>query len=411
MNYKDILIQLASMTTPYVYDNTVSFLELDRKLYKIVHELIVAMQGLSTDYDNLKTYVDDYFKNLNLDTEVQKVINQMVDDGTLAKIINEELLTEINQNVDKLTSDIESINGSITTINDEIDTANTNINTNSENIKTLKNKTQIQNATCEENANYILVNPDFKIEANDVIFIHFNPAIDKSADATLTINNVAKNVIKEDGSLYKGEDIENKDLILKVASAGLIQIVDIANLQEQINTTNTNIGDKDTLNTNDKSSLVNAINEVNDKSNTNETDINSIKSFLNLTNQIDINLAECTVSNGNIDLENSWFNVVTNADKTYMKAYGYIRVENITVPSINYINVTLPDVGIRPSGNITVRPCGNTVYSENKAGRYTSMILKTDGTIDLHLNGSNNNDTSILGYFIPFLIYVENFGD
>ena len=240
MKYKDVLIKLASMTLPYVYDSEISFLELDRKLYKIVHELIVAMQDLSTDYDNLKTYVDDYFKNLNLESEVQTIINQMVDDGTLADIINDELLTEINQNVDKLTSDIETINDSITTINGKIDTANTNIGTNSNNIKTLKNKTQIQNATCEQNANYILTNPDFKIEANDVIFIHFNPAIDKSAEATLTINDVAKNVIKEDGSLYKGQDIENKDLILKVASAGLIQIVDIADLQEQINTINSN---------------------------------------------------------------------------------------------------------------------------------------------------------------------------
>lgn len=240
MKYKDVLIRLASMTLPYVYDDTISFLELDRKLYKIVHELIVAMQGLSTDYDNLKNYVDDYFKNLDLESEVQTIINQMVDDGTLADIINDELLTEINQNIEKLTSDIETINGSITTIDERIDTANTNIDTNSNNIKTLKNKTQIQNATCEENANYILTNPDFKIEANDVIFIHFNTAIDKSADATLTINDVAKNVIKEDGSLYKGQDIENKDLILKVASAGLMQIVDIVDLQEQINTINTN---------------------------------------------------------------------------------------------------------------------------------------------------------------------------
>lgn len=247
MNYKDVLIKLASMTTPYVYDDTISFLELNRKLYHVVNELILAMQGLSTDYENLKDYVDDYFKNLNLESEVQTVINQMVDDGTLANIINEEVLTEINQNIDKLSNDIDTINGSITTINSSIttinsriDTANTNINTNSENIKTLKNKTQIQNATCEQNANYILANPDFKIEGNDVIFIHFNPAIDKSKEATLTINNVAKNVIKEDGSLYKGEDIENKDLILKVATAGLIQIVDIADLQEQINAINTN---------------------------------------------------------------------------------------------------------------------------------------------------------------------------
>ena len=182
MNYKDILIQLASMTIPYVYDNTVSFLELDRKLYKIVHELIIAMQGLNTDYEEfktdmtnsfnefttiindnfdefksdvnnqmtmfeenmntnfnnfkteindsfndfkteiegsfntlegefntLKTYVDNYFANLNLDDEVQAVIQKMVDDGTLANIINNELLADINNQITEINQEMEQL--------------------------------------------------------------------------------------------------------------------------------------------------------------------------------------------------------------------------------------------------------------------------------------------------------------
>lgn len=171
MRYKDILIKLASMTVPYVYDNTISFLELDRKLYKIVHELIVAMQGLNADYEQfktdmtnsfnefqttinnnfdefksdvnnqintfeenmntnfesfkteiegsfntlegefntLKTYVDNYFENLNLDEEVQTVIQKMVDDGTLANIINNELLAGINNQITEINQEIEQL--------------------------------------------------------------------------------------------------------------------------------------------------------------------------------------------------------------------------------------------------------------------------------------------------------------
>ena len=242
MSYKDILIKLASMTTPYVYDDTISFLELNRKLYHVVNELILAMQGLSTDYENLKDYVDDYFKNLNLENEVQRVINQMVEDGTLGKLINEELLGEINNNIAEITSEIETINSSLTTTNDRIDDTNTNVSslqtnlqTANKNITTLDNRGEIQLATCQENANYILNNKNFIIKENDVIYIHFNASVNKDSDATLTINDTTKNVIKEDGSLYKGSDIENKDLILKVTQAGLIQVVDIATLQEQIN--------------------------------------------------------------------------------------------------------------------------------------------------------------------------------
>lgn len=171
MNYKDVLIKLASMTIPYVYDDTVSFLELDRKLYKIVHELIIAMQGLNSDYEQFKTdmtnsfneftttinnnfdkfksdvnnqiktfdenitgefntfkteiesnfntlegkfntlkdYVDNYFANLNLDEEVQAVIQKMVDDGTLANIINNELLGDINNQITQINQEIEQL--------------------------------------------------------------------------------------------------------------------------------------------------------------------------------------------------------------------------------------------------------------------------------------------------------------
>ena len=410
MNFREILIRIIGMTTPYVYDNNISLLELVRRLYKFVNELATCVQDLDKEFTDLKEYVDNYFNNLDISSEIKTVLNEMIEDGTLAEIINDELLGNINNE--------------ITSINEALATVNSTLQAQRAELTYLTYRDRFQVATCSANSNYVITNSDFTIQNDDVIFIHFNEALDGTKDATLTINGIAKSVITKEGTLYKGSDIGNQDIILRVTDAGLIQVVDILYFQEQINdnkesivtltnnlnTTNTNIGNKDTLNTTDKSSLVNAINEVNNKSDENTTDINSIKSFLNLNNQIDINLAECPVSDGSIDLANSSFNVVTNADKTYLKAYGYIRVENITNP-INFINITLPDIGIRPTENITVRPCGNTIYSGNIAGRHTTMILKTDGTIDLRLNGSGNSHPSILGYFIPFLIYVENFGD
>lgn len=228
MNYKDVLIKLASMTVPYVYDDALSFLELDRKLYKIVHELIIAMQGLSNNYDELKDYVNEYFSNLNLSSEVQAIINKMVEDGTIAEIINSELFDNLNQ-------EISTINESITGINKNITELQDNTKNNTDNITNLEARAILHAAECNENANYFISDESLEIKENDILYIHFNPAIVNTSDATLTINNVARNVINKEGSLFKGQDLENKDLILKVSNVGLIQIVDVADLQKQIN--------------------------------------------------------------------------------------------------------------------------------------------------------------------------------
>ena len=228
MNYKDVLIKLASMTIPYVYDDEVSFLELDRKLYKIVHELIIAMQGLSNNYDELKDYVNEYFSNLNLSSEVQTIINKMVKDGTIAEIINSELFDNLNQ-------EISTINESITGINKNITELQNTTKNNTDNITNLEARNTFHVAECNENANYFISDESLEIKENDILYIHFNPAIVDTSDATLTINSVARNVISKEGSLFKGKDLENKDLILKVSNVGLIQIVDVADLQKQIN--------------------------------------------------------------------------------------------------------------------------------------------------------------------------------
>ena len=221
MNFREILIRIIGMTTPYVYDNNISLLELVRRLYKFVNELATCVQKLDEEFTDLKEYVDNYFNNLDISSEIKTVLNEMISDGTLAEIINDELLGNIN-------NEISSINEALATVNSTLEQHATELTY-------LTYRDRFQVATCSANSNYAITNSNFTIQNDDVIFIHFNEALDGTKDATLTINGIAKSVITKEGTLYKGSDIENQDIILRVTDAGLIQVVDILYFQAQIN--------------------------------------------------------------------------------------------------------------------------------------------------------------------------------
>lgn len=221
MNFREILIRIIGMTTPYVYDNNISLLELVRRLYKFVNELATCVQALDKEFTDLKDYVNNYFDNLDISSEIKTVLNEMISDGTLSNIINDELLGNIN-------NEITSINETLATVNSTLESHATELNY-------LTYRDRFQVANCSANSNYAITNSNFTIQNDDVIFIHFNEALDGAKDATLTINGTAKSVITKEGTLYKGSDIENQDIILRVTDAGLIQVVDILYFQEQIN--------------------------------------------------------------------------------------------------------------------------------------------------------------------------------
>lgn len=227
MNFREILIRIIGMTTPYVYDNNISLLELVRRLYKFVNELATCVQDLDKEFTDLKKYVDNYFNNLDISSEIKSVLNEMIEDGTLAEIINQELLGNINNE--------------ITSINESLATVNSTLEAHATELTYLTYRDRFQVANCSANSNYAITNSNFTIQNDDVIFIHFNEAIDGTKDATLTINGIAKSVITKEGTLYKGSDIENQDIILRVTDAGLIQVVDILYFQEQINENKENI--------------------------------------------------------------------------------------------------------------------------------------------------------------------------
>lgn len=99
MNYREVLIRLMSMTTPFVYDSEESFLQMLRKFYQYLHELTEATKTLSDEVDEVKSDMATLEDDINqkiveinellvaYDLKIDRIANELyvyVDD----KIIN-----------------------------------------------------------------------------------------------------------------------------------------------------------------------------------------------------------------------------------------------------------------------------------------------------------------------------------
>lgn len=89
MNYREILIRLMSMTTPFVYDSEESFLQMLRKFYQYLHELTKASKEMSDDIDELRNEMTSFEEQINdeivrinelleeYDLKIDRVANQL----------------------------------------------------------------------------------------------------------------------------------------------------------------------------------------------------------------------------------------------------------------------------------------------------------------------------------------------
>lgn len=88
MNYREILIRLISMTTPFVYDSEESFLEMLRKFYKYLHELTEASKMMSDDITELRNEMTSFESQIN--EEIEKINDLLVEyDIKIDRVANE----------------------------------------------------------------------------------------------------------------------------------------------------------------------------------------------------------------------------------------------------------------------------------------------------------------------------------
>lgn len=98
---------------PLVYDDSLSYYELLCKVVKAIGDVISNVDGVREDmiklveaYNELKKYVDTYFDNLDVSAEVDKKLDEMAADGTLADIINDQIFQDL---VKKLETEISRV--------------------------------------------------------------------------------------------------------------------------------------------------------------------------------------------------------------------------------------------------------------------------------------------------------------
>ena len=99
------------------------FCKLGQEMNKIINSVNDCgnqVENLTTAYINLENFVNNYFSDLNLQSQVDNKLDAMAEDGTLAEIINQEIFGEIQENIETLQGDVSDINDSISGITDDI---------------------------------------------------------------------------------------------------------------------------------------------------------------------------------------------------------------------------------------------------------------------------------------------------
>lgn len=191
--------------------------------------------------------------------------------------------------------------------------------------------------------------------------------------------------------------------------------VNIASTNTNIGAVNNKIGDLEDLDTTAKTSTVVAINEVNTKTATNATKIQQNTELINEVMQ-KFNLYNITkytsptgltITNGSISSIN--MTVATNSDKSICKIYGeLVTTGNTTGASVE---VTLPtDFDVEE--NFAVFPSGLRLGAYGESSASVNVInyinFKTNGNVVLGFTSKGSGNYAI---WIPFLIFVKNFGD
>ena len=106
MNYREILIRLMSMTTPFVYDSEESFLQMLRKFYKYLHELTEATKELSDDIIELRTEVNNFEVEIN--EEIQRINDILVEYDIKIERVKNELKVYVNDEIANLRNYVDS---------------------------------------------------------------------------------------------------------------------------------------------------------------------------------------------------------------------------------------------------------------------------------------------------------------
>lgn len=80
------------------------FCKLGKEMNKIITSVNSSgeqVEKLTDAFNNLQNYVNNYFDNLDVQNEIDTKLDVMAQDGSLAKIINQDIFNQLNEKIDK----------------------------------------------------------------------------------------------------------------------------------------------------------------------------------------------------------------------------------------------------------------------------------------------------------------------
>ena len=137
VNNPSPFITFTARTIPATFDTSMSYQEglfalvdyLQTQVTPAINDNAVITNEQTKAINELYDFVNHYFDNLDVQEEINNKLDEMVTDGTLDRIINQEIFGELNQAIEEIQSDVTSIGAatstntsSITTLSNSVDT-------------------------------------------------------------------------------------------------------------------------------------------------------------------------------------------------------------------------------------------------------------------------------------------------
>ena len=94
------------------------FCKLGGEINKIIEKLNLTgkqVEDLTNAFNDLKNYVNNYFSELNVQTEINNKLDEMANDGTLDDIINRQIFAELNEQIQRNSTNINNLIPRVTT--------------------------------------------------------------------------------------------------------------------------------------------------------------------------------------------------------------------------------------------------------------------------------------------------------
>lgn len=93
-----------------------------------LQEALKNWDATEKSWEETKQWITNYFANLDIDAEINAKLDEMLEDGTLEKVINQEIFGELNQKVEENTQDIATANSNIQQNSQDIDDIESELN-------------------------------------------------------------------------------------------------------------------------------------------------------------------------------------------------------------------------------------------------------------------------------------------